>query len=85
MTDSPADPIAASVRAELGRAKTTARRVARDLEWDYPKLIRRVSGEVPFSAAELGRIADYLGVPVTRFYAAPDHPTTTTQETAAAS
>jgi len=69
------DPIAASVRAELARINKSGRQLALELSWHYPHFMRRLTGGVPFSAAELGRMADHLKIPIAQLYrphAVPD-------------
>lgn len=71
--------IAASVRAELARAKVTGRKLAANpaVGLSYRQLSTRLAGgddSPAFSAAELSRIAAVLGIPVTRFYAGGDEP-----------
>lgn len=63
--------VCASVRAELARAKITGRQLARELNWDYPHLWRRLKGDVAFRADEIARIAGHLDVPITRLYGPP--------------
>ncbi|QJY46696.1 hypothetical protein [Pseudonocardia broussonetiae] len=73
MPETATDPIAACVRAELARINKSGRQLAAELSWHYPHLMRRLTGGVPFSASELGRISAHLDVPITRFYG-PDSP-----------
>lgn len=70
------NPIAASVRAELARAKISGRRLSNELSWHYPHLARRLSGDVAFRADEIGRIAAHLGVSLERLYGLPPDQTT---------
>ena len=66
--------VAANVRAELARRRDKTKaglRVALD---DMPRvsLWRRLSGEVPFSANEIARVADYLEVPISVLFSTPE-------------
>lgn len=60
--------IAFRVRFELKRQKRSQAALARDLDVTEHYLSRRVRGEVPFSAAELVRVAEALDVDVTVFF-----------------
>jgi hypothetical protein len=64
-------PIASSVRAELARAGKSGRQLATEMEWHYPHLARRLSGDVEFSAAEVARIAAHLHLPIARLFGPP--------------
>lgn len=75
MPETATDPIAASVRAELARVNKSGRQLAVELGWHYPHFMRRLTGSVDFSAAELGRIAAHLDIPIARFYEYAVEPT----------
>ena len=62
------NPIASSVRAELARARKSGRQLATEMDWHYPHLARRLSGDVEFSAAEVARIAAHLDLPIARLF-----------------
>lgn len=60
--------VAAAVRAEIARAGLSHRKLAAAMGINRGVLHRRLNGTVRFRADELQAIADYLGVPVSRFY-----------------
>lgn len=60
--------IASSVRAELARKDLSGRQLAANLGWSTDAVQRRLSGTVPFTAAELATVAEHLGVSITKFY-----------------
>src|SRR6266576_158045 len=63
--------IAAEVRAEMARQHVTQTELAREVFGMLPHFIQpRCAGAVPFSAVELLKVADYLGVDVVQFRAA---------------
>lgn len=64
MEQKPADVTAGAVRAELARARTSARKMATDLGWSKTSLSRRLNGEYPFTITQLCAIANYLEVPL---------------------
>ena len=64
----PYEAIAAEVRAELARRKPSGVRVARSLGWTQNYISRRLSGTVPFDAADLLAIADLIDVPAGTFF-----------------
>jgi hypothetical protein len=69
--------IAAEVRAEMARQNVKQTRIARDVFNTYPqKMQQRFAGTIPFGAAELLAIADYLRVDVVQFLSAgsPNRP-----------
>lgn len=59
--------IAANVRAELGRAQKQQGELAELLGVDGGSASLRLQGKRSFRAEELAAIADWLGIPVTRF------------------
>jgi hypothetical protein len=68
----PDELIAAEVRAEMARQRITQKQMARDVFGTYPQFVHaRVTGQVPFGAWELVRVADYLEVDVVVFLNAP--------------
>jgi transcriptional regulator with XRE-family HTH domain len=58
--------VAAEVRAEMARQQVNQQQVAEVLGFSRQALSRRITGEIPFDVAELGQIAHFLGVPVSR-------------------
>ncbi len=60
--------IAGQVRAEMARQKIGDTELAGYLGQNQQWFSRRKLGSVPFDAAELMMVADYLGLPVTHFY-----------------
>lgn len=62
------NPIASSVRAELARVNKSGRQLATEMDWHYPHLARRLSGDVEFSAVEVARIAKHLKLPIARLF-----------------
>lgn len=62
MSDVITASVAAEVRAEMGRQRVSQRRIAEVIGLSQQAVSRRLSGEVPFDVAELGRIAAELGV-----------------------
>lgn len=71
MPDSPSTGLAARVRAEMAARKLSGRRLSTEMDWHYPHLARRLSGDVPFRADELARIAAHIGVPIEQFFGPP--------------
>jgi transcriptional regulator with XRE-family HTH domain len=59
--------VAAEVRAEMARQRMSQAGLAKLLGVAQQTVSRRLVGEVPFDVAELARIADLLGVPMTQF------------------
>jgi transcriptional regulator with XRE-family HTH domain len=57
------ESVSGEIRAQLGRTRMTQQQLARRLGWAPSQLSRRLSGIVPFSTAEIDRIADALGIP----------------------
>jgi transcriptional regulator with XRE-family HTH domain len=74
------ESIAAEVRAEVARARRRSADVARVLDCSQSAASRKMNGQVPFTVADLARIADLLGIDVTRFYA-PELPSAVAQST----
>lgn len=64
MDQTPAEWIAATIRAELARRKLSGRQLAVRMDMPVNTLRRRLNGETPFDVAELVAIADILDVPV---------------------
>lgn len=60
--------VAFRVRYELQRQNRSAREVARELGLTHSSMHRRVTGETPFSATEIGRLAEVLHVDVSVFF-----------------
>lgn len=62
--------VAAAVRAELARVGISGRQLARDMGWTPAYLGRRLklNNPRPFRVDELARIAEHLGVPLSRLY-----------------
>ena len=63
-----ATTIAANVRAEVARTRTSQANLAAILNLSQSSVSMRLRGATPFSAHELATIATHLGVPVTTFY-----------------
>lgn len=66
MPFSPAERIAAEVRAELARQQRTQSELAKALHLSQQAISRRMTGLIPFDVAQLHEIASFLGVPVSR-------------------
>lgn len=60
--------VAFRVRYELRKQGRSGRELARELDIPSSSFHRRLSGETPFSAVEIGRIAEILGVDPTVFF-----------------
>ena len=60
----PADHVAANIRAEMARAGLTQVSIAASLGIPQQSLSRRLAGKTPFSVDEAFAVADLLGVPV---------------------
>jgi len=58
--------IAANVRAELARGNHSRQPLAELLGVSRMGIHRRLSGETPFRADELSKIAEHIGVPISR-------------------
>lgn len=65
MPQTPAQRVAANVRAELARADKSQEDAAAELRVSRSAFGRRMTGEVPFDVVELDRLAAFLDVPVT--------------------
>jgi transcriptional regulator with XRE-family HTH domain len=63
----PHQAVAAEVRAEMARKKVSQQEVARRLGVAQQTISRRITGEIPFDVAELAKIAEILGVPLSHF------------------
>lgn len=64
--------IGANVRAEMSRQAVSQSAVAAALDLPQSAISKRLRGQTPFTAADLGRVADLLGIPVARLYADAD-------------
>lgn len=62
-----AEQVVAEVRAELGRQSMTSKDLAKALGVSEMWTSRRLRGLTPFDIADLQRVADVFGVPVSRF------------------
>lgn len=62
----PAANLAANVRAEVARRRLRQSDIAAQLGLNQRAMSRRMLGEVEFSATELNRLAELLGMPVAR-------------------
>ena len=58
--------LVASIRAEIARADTSGVKVAAGIGMPHRTWVERMAGRVPFSAEEIVRIAEHLGVPTER-------------------
>lgn len=65
----PAERVAAEVRAALARQSRPQMYVGEVLGMSRSSVARRLSGQVPFDVAELHKLSDALGVPVSAFMA----------------
>lgn len=72
LTDRLSGRIAAEVRAELARQAITQQELGERLGYTQWWVSRRVTGLTPFTAAEIIRVAEVLGVPVTNFLVTPE-------------
>lgn len=64
---------AAEVRAEMARQRISQSALAEQLGRTQQYVSRRIVGEVPFDVADLEKIAEFFGVPVSRLV--PDNTT----------
>lgn len=71
MTQSLADRVTGSVRAEMARRRKTLRSVAAELGENEPWLSRRLTGRIKMTIGDLERIAAVLDLPVSDLIAAP--------------
>jgi transcriptional regulator with XRE-family HTH domain len=62
------DQIANGVRAELARHRMTQTQAAVLLCISRQAMSKKLLGEIPLRAEELAKIADALGIPVSRFF-----------------
>lgn len=60
--------IADGVRAELARHKVSQRAAGELLGLPHQTVGKRLSGEIPFRAEELAKLAAALNIPVSRFF-----------------
>lgn len=65
----PAERVAAEVRAALARQGKPSKYVGEVLGLTRSSVSRRLSGEIPFDVDELHKLADALGVSVATFLA----------------
>lgn len=63
-TNSITERIASNVRAEMSRSSHTQTSLADLIPLSQTALSRRLTGAIPFDVAELGEIANALGVPL---------------------
>ena len=63
-----ATTIAANVRAEVARTRTSQTNLAHLLNLSQSSVSMRLRGATPFSAHELATIATHLEIPVNTFY-----------------
>lgn len=70
MPDKLQDAIAAEVRAEMARQNKTQRELGAAIGLPQASVCKRLSGESPFRAYELVRVAAFLGRPITQFASA---------------
>jgi len=68
MEQNPTERTAATVRAEVARARAKTTDLARVLGLSRTTVWRRLTGEYPFNVAELDALASHLGVPVSTFF-----------------
>jgi transcriptional regulator with XRE-family HTH domain len=62
----PAEIVAANVRAEMARTRTKQSDVAKAIGVGQPNVSRRLSGEVPFDVNQLAQLSALLGVSMAR-------------------
>lgn len=62
------EEIGASVRAEMSRRGVQQAAVAERLGLPQSAVSKRLRGLTPWSASELAKVADLLGVPVSKLY-----------------
>lgn len=67
MTDTVTE-IANRVRGVAAEKRFTQQRIASELELARSSVSQRISGAVPFTGAELSRLAKAMNVPVSRFF-----------------
>jgi transcriptional regulator with XRE-family HTH domain len=60
------EQIAEETRAMLARRRLTGRQLATKLGWSPQALSRRLTGQLPFTVADLEAVAQVLDIPVTR-------------------
>lgn len=69
MISTPAERVAAEVRAYLARERRTQRELAEHLGLSQQAVSRRLTGAQAFNINELHAVADYLGIDMTRLIA----------------
>lgn len=67
----PSARVAANIRAELARHRTSGSALARHLGIPQSAVSRRLNGHVAFDLDQLPAIAEFLGVPVAALLADP--------------
>lgn len=67
------EQVAAEVRAALARHRKSRSELAEVLGLSLTTVGRRLSGESPFTVAEVGRIAAWLGINPASLMATPNH------------
>lgn len=72
MPDKLKDAIAAEVRAEMARQNKTQRQLGEAIGLPQASVCKRLSGESPFRAHELVRVAAFLGQPITQLIPATE-------------
>jgi len=65
--DSLAFHTAREIRAEMARQGISQEALGERIGWDQRRVSRRLTAEVPIDLEELERIAEALGVPVSKF------------------
>lgn len=65
----PAEGVAAKVRAELARQQKTRKGLKDQLGISKTAFYRRISGDLPFDVNQVVVVADYLGVEVADLFA----------------
>ena len=71
MSNPAPESVIAEIRAEMGRQDINGNQLAERLGTSEMWVSRRLSGVTPLRVADLIRIADALGVPITQFLPAP--------------
>lgn len=71
--DSPNRRIAGNARAELSRSGISQSTASGALGLSQSALSRRLSGNTPFTAAELSALSALIGVPIATLFELPDH------------
>lgn len=68
MTSDRTADVIGTIKAEAARRDVSHAQLAEVLGLSRASMSRRMSGDVEFSASEVGRIADHLDVPVALLY-----------------